>query len=128
MQAERPEQFANAKPVSQEVESVLAAVISEAHAQDVLRSAFIGIIDHGFDELTVRQLGILFLVRDEKHAISDIAEKLSISISSASRSCTTLCTKKLTRSEPDGHKRMISLSPKGEAMIGRAMSTIIQKI
>lgn len=128
MRAERPEQFANALPPKEAESAILASVISEAHAQEVLRSAFIGIIDHGFDELTVRQLGILFLVRDEKHAISDIAEKLSISISSASRSCTTLCTKKLTRSEPDGHKRMVSLTPKGEAMIGRAMTTIIQKI
>lgn len=125
MRAERPEQFT---PEHRQLAGALGGMPLEVHAQEVLRAAFIGIIDHGFDELTVRQLGVLFLVRDEKLAVSTIAERLSISISSASRCCSTLRSKGLTRSESIGHKRMISLAPKGEATIGRAMSTIMQSL
>lgn len=122
MRAEAASQFAKTTPAFIQDDSV------EPRAEAMLQGALIGLVKAGFDELTLRQLTILFVIRDGTTSISGIAASLGISMSSTSRSCSMLAYRGFCRGERLGKKKVMSLSPKGEAMIGRAITPLTTKI
>lgn len=100
----------------------------EVRAEDLLLCATIGLVKSGFDELTLRQLAILFIIRDGTNSVSGVSQELGISMSSTSRSCSMLTQRGFCRGEFRGKRKILSLSPKGEAMVGKAVSTIATKL
>jgi len=105
-----------------------ASCTLEQHASELLRDAFVGILENGFGELTMRQMAILLVISDQRASVSELGNRLGIKISSVSRSCDMLGRKGIARRERNGKNVIISITPMGKAVIGRALTAITAKI
>tara|TARA_B100000378_G_scaffold77821_1_gene60679 strand:+ start:486 stop:860 length:375 start_codon:yes stop_codon:yes gene_type:complete len=123
---------ASVKKVSAEIAEAKAARTTcdrEAHAGKVLKDAFTGILENDIGDLTMRQMAIFMHVSEANGlSMSDIAKLLNISMSSISRSVDALENKKVIRRKRDGKYVRLFLRPRGEAMIGRALSSITRHL
>lgn len=101
----------------------------EARAGQVLKDAFAGILENDIGDLTMRQMAIFMNVSEANGlTMSDIAKILNISMSSISRSVDALENKKVIKRKRDGKYVRLYLRPRGEAMIGRALSSITKHL
>ena len=124
--------MASVKEVSIEGSEAKAARTTcdrEARAGQVLKDAFAGILENDIGDLTMRQMAIFMNVSESNGlTMSDIAKLLNISMSSISRSVDALENKKVIRRKRDGKYVRLYLRPRGEAMIGRALSSITRHL
>lgn len=98
---------------------------SEDHAGRLLTLVFEGIISNGMGDLTMRQMAIFLSVSNKDGlTLTEISKRFNISISSVSRSVDVLTTKGVLRRNRDGRFVQLFMTPKGKAVIGRAISSI----
>ena len=101
----------------------------EALAGQVLKDAFCGILENDIGDLTMRQMAIFMNVSESNGlTMSQIAKLLNISMSSISRSVDALENRKVIKRKRDGKYVRLYLCPRGEAMIGRALSSITKHL
>ncbi len=101
---------------------------TEHHASELLRLVFLGILDNDFGDLTMRQMAILLLVSVKRLPIGEIATLLSIPAASVSKSCDMLQRKKVVMRQREGKSVFVRITPRGKAVVGRAVSTITGQI
>lgn len=98
---------------------------SEWRASEILRKAFEGILENDICDLTMRQMAIYMNVSTKDGmTMSDLAKILDISMSSISRSVDALASKGVVRRQREGKYVRIFMTPRGKAVIGRAISSI----
>ena len=101
----------------------------EVLAGRILKDAFGGILENTIGDLTMRQMAIFMNVSETNGmTMSDISKVLNISMSSISRSVDALENKKVIRRQRDGKYVRLFLRPRGEAMMGRALSSITKHL
>lgn len=99
----------------------------EEFAEEVLRRAFEGIVENDLSDLTMRQMAILMSVAAHTNLnMSDLALGLDISMSSVSRSVDALSSKGVVRRQRNGKFVNLHITPRGKAVIGRAIGSIIR--
>ena len=104
---------------------VRTACDSEYRAGEILRLAFEGLLENDICDLTMRQMAIYMNVSTKDGmTISDLAKNLNISMSSISRSVDALASKNVVRRQREGKYVKIFMTPRGKAVIGRAISSI----
>jgi len=99
----------------------------EEQAGDLLKRAILGIIRNGYGDLTMRQMAMLLLTKDEGMIVTDLSNEMGISLSSVSRSASTLEKKRLVRRNRPGRNVIISATPKGQAVIGKSVMNVTRK-
>lgn len=125
MDKEKNNKNGEGKSTSSKPARIISSV--EDRAGDLLKQAMIGIIHNGFGDLTMRQMAILLLIKDQGMIVTDLSKKMEISLSSVSRSASALEKKKLVRRSRPGRYVIISATPKGQAVIGKLVMNVTKR-
>lgn len=114
-----------AKPCEATANAVRSSCASEERAEEILRKAFEGILENDIGDLTMRQMAIFVNVSTtDGMTMSDLAKILDISMSSISRSVDALSNKGIVQRKRKGKYVHLHMTPRGKAVIGRAVASI----
>lgn len=105
---------------------------TEDKAAGLITRMFQGLVSTQCGDLTMRQMAILLEASVQPIGVSDLGEKLGIPKSSVSRSCDYLEKNDLIRRQrlipEDSRRVMIEPTPRGLALIGKAICCVASEI
>ena len=105
---------------------------SEEKAAALVTKMFHGLVSTQCGELTMRQMAILLESSVNPIGVSEIADKLGISKSSVSRSCDYLekndLARRMRQAPEDSRRVTIAPTPRGLALIGKAINCVATEI